>query len=208
MIPLQRSSRDAWWFVLPILTFFVTALTYVSLAAHGFAPVVGDITSEASWLAPPICVLLWPVLVWYVYRLAVPVNYRIEVHAEHIVFHDSSKVDADVVLQRRDIRRFFVKPRRWWHTAEASCPVVYETCWNESIEVRRAFVSDDNANDFFEAVKRMWGSEYIPAPELPGLLSREIRLWPKSRAEADEPSDPRETSASSAVKSESTARSP
>ena len=58
MIAIQRTTRDSAGLIFPVLVLFTAALTYISLAAHGFAPIVGTIYSDASWLAPLISVLL------------------------------------------------------------------------------------------------------------------------------------------------------
>ncbi|QDT03336.1 hypothetical protein K227x_17180 [Rubripirellula lacrimiformis] len=105
MIELQRTSRDAWWFVLPILSFFVAAFTYISAAVHGLGPVVGRVYSDASWVAPPICVVLWCMLVWYVYRL---VAYRRGVLPRCLrdLLERINQPDLEV-CSRRQCRRIF-----------------------------------------------------------------------------------------------------
>ena len=187
MIAFQRTTRDAAGCILPVLVMFTTILTYISLAAYGFVPIVGTIYSAASWLAPVLSVLLWLFLVRYVYRLIFPVAFRTEVFSDRVVFSDSSKPNEQIILKRRDIARFYIKPRRWWHTEDATYPIVYETTWNDAGTISLNFVYDGIAQDFFRAISEEWGPEYIPAPEAPGLLSREIRLWP--RRKADEPWD-------------------
>lgn len=194
MIALRRTSRDHCWFILPILVLIAAVPTYVSLAAYGFAPLFGTIYFATYWLAPLASIVLWCLLSWYVYRLFVPVVYRIEIHADRIILHDSSRADDAVVLRRRDVKRFFVERSRWWHNSESPRPVVYETCANEIEHLSMNFVYDDVADEFFEAVGKMWGSEYVPAPKPPGLASKEIRFWPKFKKMVDGRLNARETS--------------
>ena len=129
MITIQRTTRDAWWLFLPIIIFFVGIMTYVSLAAHGFVPVFGTIYADASWLAPPISVLLWYILACYVYRLFFPVIYTTEIRDDRVILRTSSRPQKDHVLLRRDIQRFYVKPIGGWHNSDSPCPILYDTMW-------------------------------------------------------------------------------
>lgn len=186
MITLQRTTRDAAGLIFPTLVVSTVALTYLSLAAHGVAPMRGTAFSDAYWLAPTLAVLLWLLLFRYTYRLVFPVAFRTEVSADSIVFSDSSSPNQSQILNRFEIKRFYVKPRRWWHNEDAIYPVVYETVWNESKAISLNYVYHGTARDFLRAVLEEWGEDYIPEPKPPGLLSREIRLLP--RRTVDEPS--------------------
>lgn len=181
MITLRRTTRDAWGFLLPILVLFTGIFTYLSLAAYGLAPVVGTIYADASWLAPPLAVLLWLFLIAYVYRLVFPVSYRTEIFSDRVVFQNSAKPHDPLVLQRSDILRFYIKPYRRWHVENAVYPVMYETRWNRTEAINVNFVDDATAQNFFAAIAQEWGPDGLPEPQPPGLLSREIRLWPRRK---------------------------
>ena len=186
MIALHRSTRDSAGLIFPTLVACTVALTYLSLAAHSVAPMWGTGFSDAYWLAPILAVLLWLLLFRYTYRLFYPIAFRTEVSADRIVFSNSSNPNRSQILNRSDVRRFYVKPHRWWHNEDTTYPVVYETVWNESKSISLNYVYDGTAGDFLQAVREEWGEDYIPAPKPLGLLSREIRLWP--RRTVDEPS--------------------
>ena len=162
MIAIQRTTRDSAGLIFPVLVLFTAALTYISLAAHGFAPIVGTIYSDASWLAPLISVLLWLFLIRYTYRLFFPVTFLTEVFPERIVFSDSSKPNVPIILQRPDIVRFYIEPRRWWHTEDGPYPVLYETTRKQTEKISLNFVYGDTAQNFFRAVRDTWGEKYIP----------------------------------------------
>lgn len=179
MIALQRTTRDSACLIFPILVVSTVALTYISLAAHSLAPIWGTMFSGAYWLAPIIAVLLWLLLFRYTYRLVYPVAFRTEVFADRIVFSDSSKPNERRTLNRSDIRRFYIKPHRWWDNDHATYPVVYETVWNQTQAISLNYVYDGTARDFLQAVHEEWGQGYIPAPKPLGLLSRKMRLWPR-----------------------------
>ena len=185
MIALQRSTRDSACLIFPILVASTAALTYISLAAHGLAPIWGAIFSDAYWPTAIIAVLLWLLLFRYTYRLVDPVAFRTEVFADRIVFSHSSKPNERRTLNRSDIRRFYIKPHRWWDNDHATYPVVYETVWNQTQAISLNYIYDGTARDFLQAVREEWGQDYIPAPKRPGLLSQKIRLWP--RGTVDEP---------------------
>ena len=187
MIALQRTTRDAAGCILPVLVMFAMMLTYISLAAYGVVPIAGTIYSAASWLAPVLSVALWFFLIRYVYRLAFPITFRTEVFTDRIVFSNTSKPNVDVILSRSDITRFYIKPGRWWHTEDATFPIMYDTKWNQSETISLNFVYDAMAQDFFQAVAEKWGPEYVPTPKASGFLSREVRLW--RRRDVDEPRD-------------------
>lgn len=162
MVAIQRTTRDAAGLIFPVLILFTAALTYISFAAHGFAPVVGTIYSDASWLAPPIAVLLWILLIRYTYRLLFPVTFLTEVFHDRIVFTDSSKPNVPIVLLRSDIVRFYIKPRPRWATENGPYPVLYDTKQEQTKKISFNFVYDDTAQNFFRAIRNTWGEGYVP----------------------------------------------
>lgn len=183
MISLQRTTRDAWGFLLPVLVLFTGIFTYLALAAYSLVPVVGTIYAAACWLAPPAAVLLWLFLIAYFYRLVFPISYRTEISSDRVVFRNSAKPHDPLVLQRVDILRFYIKPYHRWHVESAVYPVMYETRWNQTEAISLSFVEDATAQEFLAAIAQEWGPDYLPKPKPPGLLSREIRLWSRKKGD-------------------------
>ncbi len=146
--------------MLPVLIMFAALMTYISLASHDLAPVVGTVYAPASWLAPLLSVALWGYLGKHVYRLFRPISYQTVVYPDRIDFVDSSKPTEKTSLQRRDVSRFYVKPSKWWHNDEAIYPIMYETTWNDSREISVNFVYDEMADEFFRAITEQWGPAY------------------------------------------------
>lgn len=140
---------------------------------------MGTIHVDAPWFVPPAAVLLWLILIAYVYRLVFPISYRTEISSDRVVFRNSAKPHDPLVLQRSDILRFYIKPYRRWHGEHTAYPVMYETRWNQTEAISLSFVYDATAQKFFAAVAEEWGQDYLPEPKPPGLLYREIRLWPR-----------------------------
>ncbi|MCA9195258.1 MAG: hypothetical protein KDB03_25980 [Planctomycetales bacterium] len=161
-------------------------MTYLGLAAIGIAPIRGTNFADAYWVAPIIAVTLWLLLLRYCYRLVYSIVFRTEISKDRIVFSNSLKLNQPLILNRSEIRRFYIEPRRWWQHEDAISPVAYETVWNESRAASLNYVYDGTAGRFLQAVREEWGQEYLPAPKPPGLLARKIRLWPLTHV--DEPS--------------------
>ena len=187
MIELKRTSRDHWWLILPLLTMFTGVLTYVALAAYSFVPQVGAVLASAALLAPPISVALWLVLGWYIYRLISPVHFLTSVSQDSVVFRDSRRPHDAIVLNKNEIRRFFVQPSRWWHT-DGHLPVVYESCDGTETKISMNFVYDNSAAELFDAIELEWGPSFVSRPATSEWLATEIRLWPKKK-ESGEPSN-------------------
>ena len=118
MIAAKRTSRDSALIILPVLLILTALLTYVSLALFDLVPVVGTISADATWIAPPIAVLLWLGLLKYVLGLIFPVIFLTEVFPERIVFSDSSNPANPIVIEREDVVKFYVEPARWWHSSD------------------------------------------------------------------------------------------
>ncbi|MFN6130526.1 MAG: hypothetical protein ACK6DC_01405 [Planctomycetota bacterium] len=163
MIAAKRTSWDSVAILLPVQVFFTVLMTYISLAAYGLAPVVGNISPDAIWLAPLISIFLWFIMVRYIYRLIYPVIYLTEVFPDRIVFSDSSNPDGSMVLLRSDISWFYVKPRHWWHGRHGRglSPVLGETRSGQAITIRLNFVCEGNSEGFFAAIRAVWGEEYV-----------------------------------------------
>ncbi len=174
MIAAKRTSRDSAAIILPVIILFCGVFTYVSLAANGLVGVVGDMSLDASWIAPPISIVLWIVLVKYIYRLINPVTYLTEVFPDQIVFSDSSKPSDPTILRRADVVRFYIQPRRWWHNPDGFYPVLCDTRTGETIEIGWDFVYDRTASPFFEAVRSTWGEQYTQVSDINAKMDKQI----------------------------------
>ncbi len=161
MIVLQRTTRDNAMFIVPVLFILAAVLTWVALSANGWFSLDANISPHADWISPTFAALLWIALGVIIYRVMVPIIFKIEVHQDRVVFSDSTKPGNPVVLNRCDIKRFYVEPAQRWHNADAFYPVVYDTVSNHTEKISFNYVHQDTADEFFAAVRRQWGEEYV-----------------------------------------------
>lgn len=166
MIAVKRTSRDSVGCILPVIAFFALVLSYVSLAANEFAPVYGNISSDAYWLAPPIALVLWLILLKYILGLIYPTTYLTEVFPDKVVFSDSSNSENPTIYHRIEVVRFYVQPQRWWHNSDAFYPVICEKKSGQTVEISWNYVYDNTSEPFFAAVRNMWGEDYAPAKQI------------------------------------------
>ena len=182
MIAVTRTTRDHAWFILPILVVFDSVFLYITLTTYTvLVPASNSITSDGANAGPMLLVACTVLLGWYVYRLVQPISYVTTVFPDRIVFHDSSKPQDDKVLLRSNIRKVFTQPQRWYYAETAIMSVLYETLDGETCKISQNFVYDATAKQFYDAVASEWGENYVPLPKQPGLLSREIRFWPRRK---------------------------
>lgn len=162
MIAAKRTSRDSALIILPVLVTLTALITYVALALLKLVPVVGTIAESTTWIVLPITVFMWLGLLIYIYGLIYPVVYLTEVFPEKIVFSDSSKPMHPIVIERKDVVKFYVEPTRWWHSSDGSdlYPVLCETRNGKIIKLGWNFVLSNNSREFFDAVREVWGDEY------------------------------------------------
>ena len=113
MIAAKRTSRDSALIILPLLLILTALITYVALALLNLVPVVGTISKGSIWIVLPLAVLMSVGLMIYIYGLIYPVIYLTEIFPERIVFSDSSKPAQSLVIERKDVVKFYVEPARW-----------------------------------------------------------------------------------------------
>lgn len=163
MIAAKRTSRDSALIILPLLLILTALITYVALALLNLVPVVGTISKGSIWIVLPLAVLMWVGLMIYIYGLIYPVIYLTEIFPERIVFSDSSKPAQSLVIERKDVVKFYVEPARWWHSSHGSdlYPVLCETRNGKIIKLGWNFVLSNNSQGFFDAVRKVSGDDIL-----------------------------------------------
>ncbi len=178
MDTFTRSSRDAAWFILPVLTGFTFLMAYIATDAfYGRMSKYGEVTEVGMMLSPVLALLFTILLLWYIARLVWPVSYVVRVSPGLVTLFKSTCPDNAITLTPDKVVRFRIPVERRYQSPNGEVPLEYVLLDGTVHRIPTTFLAGLDKDAFLESVARNWGSGYVPVKMTP-FTHRRIRWWP------------------------------